>query len=275
MRHESGAPVGPPVQRDEYVIRINTRRARRGVLACLVAIAVGLPAWVFASEIATLVTFSVGDIIRAAQINANFETIRLAINDNDARTDAVAGQSQMPMERVLTAPNAVLCGLDFTYADATAEIEERADDTTRVTVRVFNAKPSHLYTIWLKLDGASPVAPVMGATPLASTDGLANIIANTSLVGPAEASTAAIFQGGNAFYTDIYGNGSLTVFLDFRLSLDIYPFSRLLPVDTYPDFPLSSDPFAFRVISHCQDDVQHGVFAGFLHEPTFELDLPL
>ena len=245
------------------------------MLAGLVALAVGLPAWVFASEIATLVTFSVGDIIRAAQINANFETLRLAVNDNDARIDAVAGQLQMPMETVITAPNAVLCGHDFTHAAATAEIEERADDTTRVTIRVFNAKPSHIYTIWLKLDGVSPVAPVMGATPLASTDGLSNIIANTSLVGPAEASTTAIFQGGNAFYTDANGNGSLTVFLDFRLSLDIYPFSRVPPLGTYPDFPLSSNPFAFRVISHCQDNVQHGVFAGVLHEPTFELDLPL
>ena len=272
MRHDPGTSERPPAPRDEFVFRIDRGLARRGLKVGLVAMALGIPAWVFAAEIASLVTFSVGDVIRAAQINANFETIRTAINDNDTRIDAIQGQIQMPMELVISGANAALCGQSFAYAAATAEIEERADNTTRVTTRVFNVKPNHLYTIWLKLDGSSPVAPVMGATPLASTAGLANIIANTSLIGPTEAATAAIFQGGNAFYTDANGNGALTVFLDFRLSGDVYPFSQ---VGAYPDFPLSTSPFAFRIISHCQDNVQHGVFAGVLHEPTFELDLPL
>jgi hypothetical protein len=185
----------------------------------------------------------------------------------------------MPMKLVISSEHAALCGQDYTRATATAEIEERAHPTyptvtfgTRVTIRVFNVKPNHIYTVWLKLDGPSPIVPVMAATPLASTSGLANIIRNTSLIGPTEAATTAIFQDGNAFYTDGNGNGELRVVLDFQLSDDLYPFSRVGP---YPDFPLSTNPFALRVISHCQDFVQHGIFSGNRHEPTFDLDLPL
>ena len=171
-----------------------------------------------------------------------------------------AAAPPMQMDLIISAGNAALCEHDFSKASATIQINERNDGTTGVVLKVKKAKPNHIYTMWIKLAGVSPLTGA-GATPAAGAADIQAIIDNS------ESDSAA---GANAFYTNAAGNGTLHITLDFLLSDGIYPFSQ--HDGDLSDGLIGSAPFTFRVISHCTDHLQHGLSPG-IHEPTFQISL--
>ncbi|MDH3444650.1 MAG: hypothetical protein OEN50_12035 [Deltaproteobacteria bacterium] len=162
------------------------------------------------------------------------------------------------MNLIISPGNAAICFHDYSNTSATIQIKER-ESTTEVTIKVRGAKPNHIHTAWIKIAGPSPISGG-GATPAAPTSEIDNIIAT--------AGTA--ITGTNGFYTNAAGNGTLHINLDFLLSDGVYPFSRY--DSSLADIPLGNTPFSFRVISHCTDDLQHGLSPG-THEPTFQIQL--
>lgn len=171
--------------------------------------------------------------------------------------EAYAGPPQV-LDVIISEASAAVCGHDFSGAIATVKVNE-SHTTTRLTFKVYDAKPNHIYTVWYKLASGSPLTGI-GATPAAPTSQIDNIFANGDTAIPT----------ANAFYTNSAGNGTLHVELDFLLSGGVYPFSQY--DSSLADVPSSNSPFTFRVISHCTDFIQHGLTPG-VHEPTFQISL--
>ena len=165
----------------------------------------------------------------------------------------------LPMDLIISAENEAVCEHDYSNASATIKIKEKANGKTKIKIKIKNAKPNHLYTVWLKLDGTSPLSGI-GATPAAGSGDIQTIIDNAD---------TACAAGANAFYTNSAGKGKLRITLDFHLSDGIYPFSAF---DGSPDVAIGNTPFSFRVISHCTDGQQHGLYPG-VHEPTFQISI--
>jgi hypothetical protein len=172
----------------------------------------------------------------------------------------VVADAPLDMDLIITAANAEICDHDYSDASATIQIDEKNDGTTEITIAVRKAKPNHLYTAWIKVAGTSPISGA-GATPAAATSDIDTIIDNAD---------SASDDGANAFYTNSAGNATVHITLDFHLSDGVYPFSAY--DDSYSDVSIGDTPFTFRVISHCTDDEQHGVYPG-VHEPTFQISL--
>lgn len=171
--------------------------------------------------------------------------------------EAYAGPPQM-LEVIISEANAAVCEHDYSRAIATVKVKERRT-TTRLTFKVYDAKPNHIHTVWYKLASGSPLTG-SGATPAAPTSQIDNIFAYSGTAIPT----------ANAFYTNSAGDGTLRVELDFLLSGGVYPFSQY--DSSLADVPSSDTPFTFRVISHCTDFLQHGLIPG-VHEPTFQISL--
>ena len=182
----------------------------------------------------------------------------IALATDDEEEDVI---NRVPMDLIITSENAATCNHDFSSAKAWLRIREKNNGKTKVVIRIRKAKPNHIYTVWLKLDGVSPISGG-GATPLAAPADIANIIAN------ADTQSAS---ADNAFYTNSRGHGYLEVwFPDHVFSTGIYKFSDVDP--NFADVAIGTSPFTIRVISHCTDDLQHGLSAG-THEPTFQISL--
>lgn len=161
------------------------------------------------------------------------------------------------MDFIVSEDHAATCGEDFDGAYAKLKIKENTQTgTTTVKIKVKKAVPNMIYTVWM----FAPVSPLTGApaTPLAPTTALDDLALST----PPEAGATS---GANVFWTNAAGNGNLQVDLDFLLSDGVYPFED-------GDVALGSTPFSLRVISHCTDDVSHGLLPG-PHEPTFQISL--
>lgn len=153
------------------------------------------------------------------------------------------------------------CTADYTAARARIAIYESFfSDRTWVSVSVENAEPNHLHTMWLKVDGTSPLSGI-GAGP---ATGFQDFDAVQATAGTNEAV-------GNAFKTDDKGNGWLLVRFDYRLSDGVIPFSDYTG-NAADDRGLGTTPFTFRVISHCTDGLAHGLVPG-PHEPQFQISL--
>lgn len=153
------------------------------------------------------------------------------------------------------------------YPDASAELTySLANGSTSVEINVSNAAPDQFYSVWLKLDGVSPLTGI-GVVPLASASDIASLALSTpdsnltptakslGLVGD-DGSGAA--SGPNGFFTDANGNAASLIALGFPLVAGgVVPFhefdSSLSPVH------LGSTPFLLNVLSH-SDQVAHGLF---------------
>ena len=164
------------------------------------------------------------------------------------------------MDTIISDAHAELCDHDFSRARASTLVWERRDGTSLVVIRVRGAVPNSLYTVWLKLAGASPITGA-GATPLAASGDIQEIMEGAGTDSAA---------GANAFYTNARGNGTLVLRLDYHLTDGVYPFSAF-DADL-SDVAVGDTPFTLRVISHCTDGLQHGMVPG-PHEPTFQISL--
>lgn len=174
-----------------------------------------------------------------------------------------------------TDPNgqSVLSHCDGSYDAASAMIKiSQQHQTSQVMVTLTDARPDTFYTLWLRLRGktsgedgetygGSPITDA-GSTPLAPSTALASLIEVAE--GPGDTAVA------NGFMTDETGAGELALTLDFPLVGGAYPFHKADP--TLPPLAIVGSPFApfmIRLVSHCSDNVGHGVSAGH-REPWFD-----
>jgi len=153
------------------------------------------------------------------------------------------------------------------YPNASAELTySLANGSTGVEINVSNAAPDQFYSIWLKLDGISPLTGI-DAVPLAGVSELASLALSTpdEKLTPAAKSLGLVGDDGsgaasgpNGFITDANGDAVHSLTLDFPLveggmfSFDQFD-SSLSPV------PLGSTPFLLNALSHT-DQVGHGLF---------------
>ena len=166
------------------------------------------------------------------------------------------------MDLIVSDAHAALCGFDYSNATETVSVFNLPGGRSAVRLDMRNGPPNRLITTWVKLDGTSPITGA-GATPLART----SLIDDLAEATPPSAGSPA--PRGNGFYTDHNGNGGKTFIVDFRLSGD-YPFSTYDP--TLPDVAVGDTPFTLRSITHCVDELGHGLVPG-VHEPTFQISL--
>ena len=163
------------------------------------------------------------------------------------------------------------------WDDASADIEiSQKGSESEVEIEINNGRPDTLYTVWVRMKGAahgtgfggSPITGG-GATPLANSSHLDDLVG--SWVG------AGTPSAGNSFRTNANGEGEFEVDLDFPVVGGAYPFNRmshdahLLAQTKNPDATPSPTAivnpaddgvgagFMIRVISHCQDDLAHGL----------------
>lgn len=166
---------------------------------------------------------------------------------------------------------------------ATATIKNvQHGGTSKVKIKIKNAIPNTLFTVWLRMKGQSHGttfggSPITGggATPLAPSTSLDTLIADWIGVGSA--------TQPNGFTTNHQGKGTLIVNLDFPLEGGAYPFNNMsaatlasaqaqnptaLATPTAIVDPRQANigpggtPFLIRMVSHCQDGLGHGVSPG-------------
>lgn len=164
---------------------------------------------------------------------------------------------------------------DWPDAQATLELWE-GSGKSQVTIEVQDARPSTYFTVWLRMRGndiggesfgGSPLTGG-GATPLAPTSELGNLLAAT---GPGNGSD----QLANGFYTDGQGNATFQIELDFPIINGAYPFQKFddfdptddrFPIDNPRVYPVAivgaEGPFTIRLASHCIDSQGHGLGPG-------------
>ena len=163
-------------------------------------------------------------------------------------------------------------------ATATLQIKQKGARSS-VKIEVDGAVPDTLFTVWVRMKGVahgdsfggSPITNG-GATPLSHTDGLAQLVADW--VGAGSPTQP------NGFTTDAYGEADVKLDLDFPVVAGAYPFNRMndtdlllaktknpvaQPIPTAIVDPTDSGigaPFLLRIVSHCQDDLGHGLSPG-------------
>ena len=182
------------------------------------------------------------------------------------------------------------------WQGATADLMiKQLGDASTVDIQVKNAVPNTVFTVWLRTRGTGPDGSEIGwhqpkasggacngspltcggATPLAPGYKLDTIIHYTSPFAGTSAPT-------NGFTTDKHGNAHFSIDLDFAVVDGAYPFhlasesavaawqavggnpdARRIPTAVVnPSDPGISGPFLLRVISHCTDQLAHGLSPG-------------
>ena len=167
------------------------------------------------------------------------------------------------------------------YDDASGIIKiMQSSGTTKVKIKLKNARPDTHYTAWIRLKGTSHGltfggSPITGggATPLAAGTEL-DSLADDWLAGAVGNDDG----GANSFFTNSNGKAKATFDLDFPLVGGAYPFNELthekhleimaakgtafVPAPTAivdPRDDRVAGPFLIRVVSHCQDGHSHGL----------------
>jgi hypothetical protein len=185
-------------------------------------------------------------------------------------------------------------GKDWQGARAGVRIKQHGNSST-VDIRVKGAVPKTVFTVWLRTRGTGPDGSEIGwhqpradgrscngssltcggATPLAPGYMLDQIIHYTSPF-------AGTSNPTNGFTTDKHGNAKFSIYLDFPVVGGAYPFhlasedavanwqaaggnpdARRIPTAVVnASDPDISAPFLLRVISHCTDQLGHGLSPG-------------
>jgi hypothetical protein len=170
------------------------------------------------------------------------------------------------------------CGGVYPDAAAMALFTEGTAGNTSIEIHVSGAVPNTLFTAWLRLGpGGSPLTGA-GSTPLANPSEIVGLgaatpagelLAAATLAGLVGDDGTGDFDVANGFVTDSNGEGTFRVDLSFAVEADaVYPFSEFDP--SIPDTLLGESPFAIRVVSHCTDNIGHGLSAG-KREAWFDL----
>ena len=163
------------------------------------------------------------------------------------------------------------------WLDARARLSIRQSaGQSRVVIRVRDARPETYYTVWLRLGGTDSNGEAFGgnpltggkATPLAATSDLPDLLAATG-------SGNGNDDQPNGFRTNARGNATFRATVDFPVVAGAYPFQRFpawdpsdprLPAEDPAIYPVAiagpQGPYTLRVVSHCTDDVGHGLTSG-------------
>lgn len=150
------------------------------------------------------------------------------------------------------------------------------DGQSLVVIKVRNARPDTYFTVWLRLGGTDTNGDPFGgnpltggkATPLAATEDLPDLLASTGKGNGNDGQP-------NGFRTDARGNATFRTTVDFPIVGGAYPFQRFpnwdpedprLPADDPALYPVAiagpQGPYTFRIVSHCTDDIGHGLQSG-------------
>src|SRR5882724_1556470 len=206
-----------------------------------------------------------------------------------------ANGATVQLSNVLSEGDAALCEEEFPSDARAMLVYQQNDGETKLSIMVDKARPNALFTVWLLLDGTSPLTGVV-PTPMVPSHVVAELVPVTPPVGfpfglqspPFEASDGdtTVYMDStdpagtgpgfgtrtvvpNGFYTDRFGRGMFETRLDFELVGGAYPFNRIAipgrvsPGDlarvsiglNIPDVGVT--PFA--VVSHCKDEKGHGL----------------
>ncbi len=161
------------------------------------------------------------------------------------------------------------------WQGATASIEvKQKGGNSKVEIEVEGAVPNTLFTVWLRIKGKNGLnsagSPLTGggATPLAPGSALDALNAISPWVNPAGATSSA-----NSFMTDANGDAVFETNLDFPVVRGAYPFQMTATSrpghEAHPNVATAiadprepgqeSTPFLVRVVSHCTDNMSHGL----------------
>ncbi len=199
------------------------------------------------------------------------------------------------LTNILSEENAALCE-EESPSDASATLSFTQDDgETWLTISLADARPNALFSVWLLLDGTSPltgaspepmvpsdlVEDLVAVTPplgsdfglngvdedgdpiFKATDGDTTVyMDSTGPTGPGFGTRSLVLNG---FFTDNSGTGMFERHLDFELVGGAYPFDKVkIPArvklgELDPvDIRVPPNP-AFAVVSHCKDEKGHGL----------------
>ncbi|HIB53550.1 MAG TPA: hypothetical protein EYN18_01415 [Nitrospirales bacterium] len=203
-----------------------------------------------------------------------------AVSISEAQTKIVA-----QFENVVAVETA--CGLSSAWPDSSAKANiKQGDGSTKITVKVKDTVPDVFWTVWIRLAGESPLAVTgmsqMGSTPMAPIAAINDLAAATpdgNLSDDAFAVNTGDNGAGsdnviNGFFTDANGAGRLKLELDFPLIKGAVPFHEVN--DDFSPVAIGTDPvvpFTLRIVSHCIDNVGHGLVPGGQLDPETEQPL--
>ena len=156
---------------------------------------------------------------------------------------------------------------DLGYPNASAELTySLANGSTNVEINLSNAVPDQFWSIWMKLDGVSPLTGIP-VVPLASVSDIASLALSTpdSALTPAAKSLGLVGDDGsgstsgpNGFFTDANGDATFSITLDYPLvEGGVFPFDQFDP--SLSAVPLGSTPFLLNTLAH-SDQVGYGLF---------------
>jgi len=172
-----------------------------------------------------------------------------------------------------------VCGTPHPARSAALQVWQTGMGST-VSIKVRNGRPNTIYTAWLRLNGNVMGGDAIGGSPITGggATSLAPGSALNSLVGftpPYDGTSDPI----NGWMTDMNGNSDFMIQLDFPLVGGAYPFQMLdqsvldaWTADGGNDTPMRypvpiinpndaniEGPFLLRVVSHCSDNLSHGL----------------
>jgi hypothetical protein len=176
-------------------------------------------------------------------------------------------------------------GNDWQGATATLKVSQKGSGS-RVKIKVRDAVPDTLFTVWLRIKGenglnpeGSPLTggPATALAPGSELDALNDI--SPWGIEPEGASSSA-----NSFITNARGKGKFIINLDFPIVRGTYPFNLTATSkpdqDEHTNVPTAiadprepgqeKTPFLIRVVSHCTDNASHGLSAGEQREAWFQ-----
>jgi len=183
------------------------------------------------------------------------------------------------------------CSGNFPAARAAIRVRSRGQ-RSRVKIWIRDAQPDSLYTFWLRLKGKTDAgvdfggSPLTGggSTPLAPSWALDSLLEST---GSSDGVTNGTRSIANGVRTNSDGNANFSLHLDFPIFDGAYPFQHMenfdpddsrYPIDNpalhpvaivNPEAPRISAPFLIRMVSHCTDELGHGLTPG-AREPWFQ-----
>jgi hypothetical protein len=156
---------------------------------------------------------------------------------------------------------------DLGYPNASAELTYTlANGSTDIEIVVSNAVPNEFWSVWMRLDGPSPLtgisviplasAPDIAALALATPDSTLSATAKSlGLVGDDGTGSTS---GPNGFFTDANGAATFSITLDYPLVAGgVFPFDKFDP--SLSPVPLGSTPFLLNALIH-HDGVGHGLY---------------
>jgi len=170
------------------------------------------------------------------------------------------------------------CGGEFPDAKAKLRISQRKGKTW-LRIKVKNATPNTLFTVWLRLAAANPLtdSTVWPLSNPSDASDLASKTPHASLTDVAKDPPLDLSgddgsgsdELANGFFTNESGRGKFVIHLEYPLVKGAFQFHEI--DDTLKPIATSDSPsFRLRLASHCDDDnVGHGFVPG-RHEMWFD-----